>query len=94
MNEKLTEFLKTSGYRVSTLKRVSRSFIRISPEDKLQCINKDGHCETPIRYLNGSIAYDNPERVPQYLKEAVATEFEAAFENNNPFTNDYKERGS
>lgn len=26
----------------------------------------------PIRYQDGRIAYDFPERVPQYVKEAVA----------------------
>lgn len=32
---------------------------------------KSGFCDYPIQYTTGQIAYDYPERIPQYVKRTV-----------------------
>lgn len=43
--------------------------------------------DCPIRYTDGRIAYDFPERVPERVKAAVRAEF-----NRAEYANDYKRR--
>lgn len=45
--------------------------------------------EKPIRYADGSLAYDHPERMPKYLRNAAAKELERAFLLGTPYGNDY-----
>lgn len=39
--------------------------------------NADGFTDWPIRYPNGQIAWDHPERMPEYVKVLVRRAFRA-----------------
>ena len=45
------------------LERISKRSARV--------VTRKGHVDYPIRYDDGRIAYDFPERVPAYLKRIV-----------------------
>ena len=46
--------------------RISKNLIKVS---------KDFFCDYPIKYVEGDIVYDFPERVPKYIKRIVEREF-------------------
>ena len=39
------------------------------------------YCDYPIMYDNGNIAYDYPERIPQYVKDAVKKVMRSEFDS-------------
>lgn len=45
--------------------------------------NAEGFIDFPIRYANGTIAYDFPERLPSYLKELAKQALDKLDEMNN-----------
>lgn len=47
-------------------------FIERISERSARVVTVRGHVDYPIRYDDGRIAYDFPERVPAYLKKIVA----------------------
>lgn len=44
--------------------------------------NVTGYSDNPIKYWDGQIGYDFPERIPAYVKKAVAKHFELPLQNN------------
>lgn len=86
------EKLLSSKYRMSKLKRVRNHYLRITPNNKLQVILKGGHVDEPLRLRNGSIVYDKPELIPDYIKYEVTKQFDAALEfGQEKLLNDYME---
>jgi hypothetical protein len=39
------------------------------PSSKVMVVCSDGRTDFPIRYKNGTMAWDHPETVPQYARE-------------------------
>lgn len=48
------------------------------------------HYDSPIRYHDGSIGWNSPERIPSYLKRAAKKEFNRKWWSRSPYSNDHK----
>jgi hypothetical protein len=52
----------------------------------VMCENADGFSDWPVRYADGSIAYDYPERMPKYVKRCVQQAFSVIYRYRDPIT--------
>ena len=62
----LAQMRETRAYRVPTM---------VKGKHTVMVVCASGWVDWPIMYADGSIAYDAPEKVPQYIRPVVAALF-------------------
>lgn len=72
--QKLANVYRPLGIKLDVLPRTYRTTANIVQTDigpRVIVVTPAGLCIYPILYPNGSIAYDFPERVPEFIKPKV-----------------------
>lgn len=62
--------------------------LQVSPDGRLSAYTPRW-VDWPIRYADGRLGYDAPERLPAGLRRAVVREMDAAVAAGRPYANDY-----
>jgi hypothetical protein len=88
------QFTREVGKYVKTVIKIDgkAGTLEVGHDNRIVAVTPK-HVDTPIRYPDGRIAYDAPERVPSYLKEAVNSHMDFARLDGEPYANDHLDCG-